>query len=104
MAAALASAKPVRRAVWVAPGSTLLTVMPWGATSVAQVLAQFATAPRTVLDTPNPTSGAFTEVLMTFTMRPQPAAFMPGKTACAKSWLFTKCWRYVSSKAFTRPR
>ena len=62
---ALACARLVRRAVCVAPGSTLFTVMPNGATSVAQVLAQFATAPRTVLDTPRPASGALTDVLIT---------------------------------------
>ena len=100
--AALASANPVKRAVCVAPGNTLFTVMPWMATSVAHVFAQLATAPRTVFDTPKPASGALTEVLMTLTIRPQPSAFIPGKTACAKSWLFTKCWRYVSSNASTR--
>ena len=94
---ALAAARVVSRAVNVAPGRTLLTVMPSAATSLAQVLAQLATAPRTVLDTPNPASGAFTEVLMTLTMRPHCARFMPGYTAFAKAWLLIKCCRKVAS-------
>ena len=88
---ALACARLVRRAVCVAPGSTLFTVMPNGATSVAQVLAQFATAPRTVLDTPRPASGALTDVLITLTTLPQPAFFIPGNTAWVKMWLFVRC-------------
>jgi hypothetical protein len=44
----------VRRSVSVAPGSTLFTVMLNCPTSFAQVLLQLATAPRTVLLTPNP--------------------------------------------------
>ena len=60
----------VRRSVAVAPGSTLLTVIPLGASSVAKVLDQLPTAARTVLLTPRPCSGALTLVEMTLTMRP----------------------------------
>ena len=56
------------RGVSVEPGSTLLTVMPFGASSVASVLAQLATAQRVVLDTPRPCSGSFTDVEMTLTV------------------------------------
>ena len=71
------------RAVFVAPGSTLLTVIPCTPTSLAQVLAQLATAPLIVLLTPRLFSGCLTLVLMTLMMRPYPAAFMPGSTAWA---------------------
>ena len=58
-----------------------------------RVLAQLATAPRMVLETPRLAIGSFTEVEMTLTMRPQPAARMPGSTACTSTWLATRCWR-----------
>src|SRR6185312_16364829 len=56
------------RGVLVEPGSTLLTVMPNGASSVASVLDQLATAQRVVLETPSPAMGSFTEVEMMLTM------------------------------------
>ena len=37
--------------------------------------------PRTVFDTPNPSSGCLTDVEITLTMRPSPAARMPGSRA-----------------------
>ena len=58
------------RSVRVAPGSRLFTVMPKGASSTDRVLAQLATAPRTVLETPSPRIGCFTEVEMILMMRP----------------------------------
>src|SRR5690606_21322711 len=58
------------RRVAVSPGNTLFTVMPSGPSSRDSVFAQFATAPRTVFDTPRPGIGSFTDVEITFTMRP----------------------------------
>ena len=90
--AALASAIWSKRAVRVAPGSTLFTVMPSGPSSLARVLAQLATAPRTVLETPRPSRGCLTDVEITLTMRPPPAALMPGNTAWTNRWLHMRCW------------
>ena len=69
-ARARAATTDCRRAVRVAPGSTLFTVIPRRATSSESVLAQLATAPRTVLDTPSPLIGWRTEVDTTLIMRP----------------------------------
>src|ERR1043166_9474065 len=75
---------PSRRAVEVAPGRTLLTVMPKGASSLAMVFAQEATAPRMVLLTPRFFRGIFTEVEITFTTLPQFAAFIPGMASVVR--------------------
>ncbi len=56
--------------VAVNPGSTLFTVIPNSPSSIERVLDQLATAPRMVLETPNPTMGAFTVVEMILLMRP----------------------------------
>ena len=56
--------------VAVAPGNTLFTVIPKPPSSLAIVLLQFATAPRIVLLTPKPSRGCFTEVEITFIIRP----------------------------------
>src|ERR1043165_7982680 len=71
-----------RRSVDMEPGSTLLTVIPKGASSPARVLDQLATAARMVLETPRLRSGVLTEVEMICMIRPYPSAFMPGTTAC----------------------
>src|SRR5690349_5929584 len=47
------------RWVLVAPGNTLLTVIPKGASSLAMVLLQFATAARMVFETPKFFNGTF---------------------------------------------
>ena len=60
--------------------------MPNGASSRERVFAQPATAPRTVLDTPRFAIGSRTEVDTTLTMRPKPAARMPGATDCTSTW------------------
>ena len=99
---AFAAMSPASRSVSVAPGKTLFTVMPQGPTSFASVFAQFATAPRTVLLTPRPFNGCLTLVEMTFTMRPWPAARMPGSTAVASKWLQMRCWENVARKASAR--
>jgi hypothetical protein len=58
----LASTINASLAVSVAPGRTLFTVIPKGATSPARVSAGKATAPRTMLETPSPGIGCLTEV------------------------------------------
>ena len=68
--AALPSIMETKRWVIVAPGNTLLTVIPKGANSTERVLDQLATAARIVLLTPRPRRGAFTEVDMTLIIRP----------------------------------
>src|ERR1700740_3625545 len=60
----LFSMMPLKRTVFVAPGNTLLTVIPNCATSLESVLDQLATAARMVLETPNPFNGILTEVDM----------------------------------------
>src|SRR6185312_9454714 len=89
------------RGVFVEPGKTLLTVMPNGASSVASVLDQLATAQRVVLETPRPAMGSFTEVEMMLTMRPNCAACMQGITISARTWLAMRCLRYASRNAST---
>ena len=74
------------RSVSVAPGNRLFTVIPYWPNSLASVLDQFATAPRTVLLTPRLGSGCFTLVLMTLMMRPLPRFFIPGTTARTRVW------------------
>ena len=69
--------------VWVAPGSTLFTVIPNCPNSFAIVLLQLATAPRMVFDTPKLAKGCLTEVEIILMMRPNPAAFIPG----IKAWV-----------------
>ena len=59
--------------------------MPSAASSRESVLAQLATAPRMVLDTPRLAMGSYTEVEITLTTRPQPAARMPGSTVCTNA-------------------
>lgn len=75
---------PVRRSVSVAPGSTLFTVMPKGASSVAKVFAQLAMAPRVVLLTPRPSMGCFTLVDTMLIKRPYDASFILWKTSRIK--------------------
>ena len=58
------------RSVRVAPGRTLLTVIPCDATSRDRVFAHDATAARTVFETPSPAMGMRTEVEMMLIMRP----------------------------------
>lgn len=67
---ALFSSKCCNRCVWVAPGSTLFTVMLYCPNSFANVLAQLATAPLMVFETPNPFRGIFTEVEIIFIILP----------------------------------
>ena len=86
------------------PGSTLLTRDTERASSRESVLAQLATAPRTVLETPSPTIGSFTDVEITLTMRPQAAARMPGKTACTSTWLAIRCLLNASRNAAVAAR
>ena len=69
---ARASIKLERRAVAVAPGRTLFTVIPDSATSLLRVFAQLATAQRVVFDTPSPGMGSFTEVEMMLMIVSQP--------------------------------
>jgi len=57
------------RCVAVKPGRTELIVIP-GGSSFASVLAHAAIAPRTVLLTPSPGIGSFTEVEMMLMIRP----------------------------------
>ncbi len=68
--AALPSIMETKRWVNVAPGKTLLTVIPQGANSTESVLDQLATAARIVLLTPNPRRGALTDVDITLIIRP----------------------------------
>src|SRR5690606_4334746 len=70
--------------------------MPCGASSRDSVLAQPATAPRTVFDTPSPAMGSYTEVETTLTIRPQPAARIPGTSVCTMAWL-ASTWRPKAS-------
>ena len=72
------------RPVIVAPGNTLFTVMPNGPNSSDNVFDQLATAPRMVLETPNPRNGTFTEVEMILMMRPYFSFFILGVTAWTK--------------------
>jgi hypothetical protein len=59
---------------------------------LANVFPQFATAPRTVFETPKPFNGCLTEVEITLIMRPYPEAFMDGNNANRICWAFIKCW------------
>jgi len=70
-----------KRCVFVAPGYTLFTVIPKGASSFAIVLLQFATAARIVFDTPRFFNGTFTEVEMILMIRPYFSFFIPSTTA-----------------------
>src|SRR5690606_8445870 len=56
--------------VLVAPGTTLLTVIPNVPNSLAKVLDQLATAPLTVFDTPRLSNGIFTDVEIIFIILP----------------------------------
>ncbi len=58
------------RPVFVAPGSTLFTVIPKGPNSIDKVFAQLATAPRMVFETPNPGIGILTDVDIILIIRP----------------------------------
>ena len=71
------------RLVDVNPGNTLFTVILKCPSSFAIVLAQLATAPRMVFETPRFFSGILTEVEITFTMRPYCSFFIEGTTAFA---------------------
>src|SRR5690606_39569531 len=71
------------------PGKRLFTVIPYDPSSEASVLAQLATAPRTVLETPSPRMGTFTEVEMTLIIRPYRARFIPSRHAFTRIWLHT---------------
>ena len=65
-----APAISLKREVFVAPGRTLFTVIPYCPNSPARVLLQFATAPRIVFDTPKLGKGCFTEVEMMLIILP----------------------------------
>src|SRR5690606_9558563 len=75
----------VNLSVLVAPGRTLLTVIPNWPSSLAKVLLQLATAPLMVLLTPSPSNGCFTEVEMILMMRPKLSDFIKGTSVCANT-------------------
>ena len=69
------------RSVAVKPGRILFTVIPFLATSKESVFAHDATAPRIVLETPNPCMGCLTEVEIILIIRPYFLLFMPVRSA-----------------------
>ena len=66
--------------VFVKPGRTLFTVIPYKPNSSDNVFAQFATAALIVLETPKPGIGAFTEVEIIFIILPNEFFFIPPTT------------------------
>ena len=69
------------RSVSVNPGMMLLMVTQGGSSRDSD-LAHEAIAPRSVLESPMLSIGSRTEVEMMLTMRPLPAASIPGTRAC----------------------
>ncbi len=60
---------------------TLFTVTPKGATSFARVFANPVTAARMLFERISPSTGCFTAIEVTFTIRPQRRSFIPGSAA-----------------------
>src|SRR5690554_871786 len=79
-AAAVRAASSSTRRVRVYPGSTLFTVMPNGATSLASLRANPVTAARTLFERMSPSTGCFTAMDVMLMMRPQRRCFIPGST------------------------
>ena len=67
--------------VSVKPGNILFTVIPHLDTSNENVFAHEATAPRMVLETPNPCIGCLTEVEIMLIIRPYFSLFIPDRSA-----------------------
>src|SRR6516225_8799466 len=78
---ALAESISMRRSVIMGPGAILLTVIPYGARSVAIVLAMTVTPARTESETTRSVRGSFTPYPVRLTMRPRPEAFKAGNAS-----------------------
>ena len=68
------------RSVWIRPGTIMLTVMPSAARSVDSDLDHPTSAERSAFDSPRVGIGWTTPDEPTVTIRPQPAACIPGTT------------------------
>src|SRR5512144_677063 len=90
-----------KRSVMIRPGSTRLTVMPWGARSPARVLKRPAMPGRMPLERTSPSTGCFTELDWIARMRPHRACFMWGRTSRMKRtvdrWTCSKAAFHCSS-------
>src|SRR5215510_12456078 len=85
---------PMKRSVWIRPGSTMFTVMPSFARSPARVLNMPAMPGRIPLERMSPSTGCLTELDWMARMRPHFFFFMSGSTARMKRTVERcTCWK-----------